>query len=532
MASPPGRPVVGGPVVTTTLGQVRGSSTADGIHVFKGVRYGAPAGGGNRFRPPAPATPWTGIADATEYGPACPQIGLQSPEAIAKLVSGTSMGASGTSPVDLVGGTGAVDEDCLFLNVRTPGLGDGARRPVMVWLHGGAFSNGSGARPVCDGTALARRGDVVAITLNHRLGLLGYLHLGDILGEEYASSGHAGMLDIVMALEWIRDNVEAFGGDPGNVMIYGVSGGGGKVSALLSMPGAAGLFHRAAVQSGAALRFPSREQASERAAQVLAELALPDPVATAITRVPVAKLLDIHVAFIERAGGMAAEGFGFSPHFGDDVLPVAPADAIAAGDYSGSVPLLIGTTREEYTRFLAPTGPLDDDQVRARLGAGLGARADDLVRAYRASAPAAPGEDLLVWLLSDQKMRMEAIEMAERKARGGSAGVYLYLLTWPSPALGGWARATHSLCTPLVMDNCDASPMTAPYEQSREVAAAMSDAWIAFARSGDPSHPGLPPWPRYDPEHRSTMLFDLPSHVEQDPYGDRRRAWASLNERS
>jgi para-nitrobenzyl esterase len=249
-------------IVETAAGKLRGGTEGGGIHAFKGIPYGASTGGANRFRPPQPVEPWAGVRDAPDYRGHAPQLPGR-PERRPELR--TMLGPADATPET---------EDCLTLNVWTPGL-DGAKRPVMVWLHGGAFAYGSGNRAVTDGGNLARRGDVIVVSVNHRLNIFGFLHLADIAGEPgYAHAANAGMLDIVAALEWVRDNIAGFGGDPGNVTIFGESGGGGKVSVLLAMPAAAGLFHRAIIQSGAAIRVSTRERANALAAAVLKELGL------------------------------------------------------------------------------------------------------------------------------------------------------------------------------------------------------------------------------------------------------------------
>src|SRR5690242_6261331 len=248
-------------IVETAAGKVRGASS-NGIAAFKGIPYGAPTGGENRFMPPQPPAPWAGIREATAYRAQAPQLPGR-PERRPELR--TILGPADSSPES---------EDCLTLNVWTPGIGDGAKRPVMVWLHGGAFAYGSGNRAVTDGANLARRGDVVVVSVNHRLNIFGSLDLADVGGERYAHSGNAGMLDLVAALEWVRDNIQAFGGDPGNVTIFGESGGGGKVSILLAMPSARGLFHRATIQSGAAVRVRSSERAAAVTAAVMNELGI------------------------------------------------------------------------------------------------------------------------------------------------------------------------------------------------------------------------------------------------------------------
>jgi para-nitrobenzyl esterase len=396
----------------------------------------------------------------------------------------------------------------------------------MFRIHGGGFAMGSGSWAWHEGANLVRRGDVVVVTVNHRLGALGYLYLDDLLGRDYAGSGNAGMLDLVAALEWVRDNIAAFGGDPGNVTIFGESGGGYKTSILLAMPPARTLSHRAIVQSGPGLAVRDPEAATATSQALLDELGVTVADPSKLGDLPVQAILDAERAI--SAGGQA--GLGMSPVRQPGVIPADPGDALAAGD-AADIPVIVGTMRHEATMFLALEGAatgarpgVDDDALLARVAALVGDRAADLVAAYRAEQPDASPFELLAVIQSDQMMRRGSVTLAERKVAGGGEPVYTYLVTWKSPAMDGYVMASHGLCVPLTMDNTHTTPAVDTPE-GREVSNAMSEAWLAFARTGDPNTRALPEWPAYSLDRRATMVFDVPPQVVDDPFGGQLRAW-------
>ncbi|HLJ34073.1 MAG TPA: carboxylesterase/lipase family protein [Ktedonobacteraceae bacterium] len=500
-------------IVATTTGKVQGATRND-IHVFRGIPYGAPTGGSNRFRPPMPPVPWARVRDTVQYGASSPQPA----GGMAGLY--TIIGSTEREPES---------EDCLYLNVWTPAVNDGGKRPVMFWCHGGGFTMGSGSSGFYRGTNLARRGDVVIVTVNHRLGPLGYLHLGDIMGEGYALSGNAGMLDLVAALEWVRDNIAAFGGDPGNVTIFGESGGGAKVSTLLAMPAAQGLFHRAIVQSGPGLRVMSREKATEHAEKLLKALEIAPGNQEQLNAVPVEQIFAANA----RVNRNALRGW--SPVLDGQVLPRHPFDPVAPA-ISASVPLIIGTNKDEATLFLladSELATLDEAGLRGRIQTMAGDSADRLIAAYRHVYPQFSPADLFAVMLSDHMMRMNSITLAERKDAQKAAPVYMYLFTYETPALDGRLKSCHALEIPFVFDNLDRTDrFTGSSPERFPLAEKMSEAWITFARTGVPSARELPSWPAYNPEQRHTMIFDTTCRIEDDPGSALREAWSSISIRS
>jgi para-nitrobenzyl esterase len=479
--------------VEIASGPIRGTES-DGVRVWKGVPYAAPPVGANRFRRPQPVEPWSAARDALDYGPSCPQPSTRPP------------GWSGET---------SLSEDCLYLNVWSPSS-DGQKRPVMLWIHGGGYSIGSGSWPLYDGAALARRGEVVVVTVNHRLGPFGYLHLAGLGGEEFAASGNNGMLDLVEVLRWVRDNAAVFGGDPGNVTIFGESGGGAKVSCLLAMPDARGLFHRAAIQSGPGLRVSSPESAGRSARALLDHLGVAPERIEDLWQSSSEEILAA-TAQVGPAGGMAG---GFSPVLDGTVVPAHPVDALADGS-AADVPVLIGCNRDEGAGGLP--AELDEAGLRERLSGFSDEHADEIVGTYRALFPQASAIDVLSYATTDSSMRLGSTRLAEAKLRAGGSPVFTYFFTY---AMAG--RAGHGYEIAFVFDNIR-EPIARPSPSRQRLADQMSEAWIAFARDGDPAHAELDKWPAYTVPERSTMVFGREGGaVEPDPSAAARELWARL----
>ena len=358
---------------STAYGRVRGTDAA-GIRTFKGVPYGATTAGKNRFMPPLEPAKWTGVRDALEYGPSAPQRepGVQ-PGASSLAVASANLPAEG--------------EDCLVLNVWTPGVGDGRKRPVMVWCHGGGFATGSGSSPGTDGTNLARRGDVVVVSINHRLNVLGFTYLGELGGTDFEQSGDVGMLDIVQALKWVRQNIAEFGGDPGNVTVFGQSGGGRKVAALLAMPSAKGLFHRAIIESGATIKLVERDQAARVARELVAQLGVPQASAVReLQSLPIDRIMAAYFATV-RSMKVDQMTMGFSPTVDGAAVPEHPFHPKASG-VSPDVPLMIGSTRTELTSSADEAAfSLTEEAMRERIGTLLGAASAGVIDVYRKANP-------------------------------------------------------------------------------------------------------------------------------------------------
>jgi para-nitrobenzyl esterase len=483
-------------VVDTTAGKVRGV-ISNGVHVYRGVPYGASTAGANRFMPPRKPEPWTGVRDAFQNGHSSPQV-APAPGAIGAGLRGYA----------------AQGEDCLVLNVFSTGVNDSRKRPVMMWIHGGGYAYGSGSSLGYDGANLSRAGDVVVVCINHRLAIAGHLYLG-AAGADFADSGNVGMLDIVASLQWVRDNIARFGGDPGNVTIFGQSGGGGKVSTLLAMPSAKGLFHKAIVESGSTLKQMTRDEAQKTTDRVVAQLGLKPTQVADLQQVPIAKLL-------------AAMGAGarLGPVVDGHSLPRDPFDPDAP-EVSADVPMIIGTTETEGSYFAAPELlTLDETAVRARLKERLGNDGDRIYDLFRKSRPQATPSEIYFTISA---FPSNAHIQAERKAAQRRAPAFLYQIRWRTPVEGGRRLSPHCIEIPFAMQNHWQLPeMVGTGPELQPLADKVSGAWLAFARTGNPSHAGIPRWPAYNASERPVLHMNNEWAVVNDADREERLALAPL----
>ncbi len=481
----------------TVTGKVRGYSF-DGVAIFRGIPYGGRTEGTARFLPPSKPSPWTGERDCTPNGPRC----VQGPANIFRHpVIGQYFGGGRPDRIQLSEQTDS--ENCLNLNVLTPSLH--GKRPVMVYIHGGGFTQGSDVLTVF-GDRHVREQDVVLVGINHRINVFGYTYLGG-LSDKYAV-GNPGQLDLIEALEWVRDNVSNFGGDPGNVTVFGESGGGAKISALMAMPASKGLFHKAIIESGSQLSVASADDATEKAKTLLGKLGLSKP--EELQKIPAAKLF-------EAAASLEAGGAG--PVIDRHTIPKQTWEPTAP-EMSATVPMIIGSCKDETALFTLQNTNLynlDADGLRTALikGGVPQEKVERVTALYRRDYPKDSPSDLYFRIAADRAVRNRAVAQAERKAAQGQADVYMYHFEWNTPCGEGRVRAFHTAELPLVM-------RLTMYPESEQLSKQLSGAWAAFARTGNPSQNGLA-WPAYTASTRTTMIFDASrSEARNDPDRDER----------
>lgn len=486
------------PVATTTLGRVRGYTDA-GISCFKGIRYGADTAA-RRFLPPVPPAAWTDVRDATSFGPIAPQP---------------------------TGQDWVLGEDCLHLNVWTPGLADGGRRPMLVWFHPGAFSSDTSNRIETDGARLARRGNVVVVTVNHRLNAFGYLYLAAFGGPDLADSGNVGMLDLVLALRWVRDNAAVFGGDPRNVTIFGQSGGGAKAATLMAMPEAAGLFHRVWTMSGQQVTASRMTTATTHARQLLDALGLTTD-----------RLHDLRTMPMERIVKASRAPAYLGPVKDGRSLPRDPFDPDAPPQ-SARLPMVLGNTHDETRTLIGRGDPsvfgLTWETLRPKLDANspfMGTLdRGEVIASYRRMYPAySPADVFFAATTASRSWRGQVIEAERRAADPVSAErTWVFQLDWRTPVDGGRWGAHHGLDVPLIFDNVPLAPhMLGTGPGAQALAEQMSGTVLAFARTGRPEHPRIPAWPTYDLARRQTLIFDTTPSIVDDPRGGERRLFSPV----
>lgn len=487
------------PIARVRGGQLRGYRD-NGVAVFKGIPYGADTSS-QRFQPPRIETPWTGVREALAYGAASPQP---------KADENTS-------------------EDCLHLNVWTPGLRDGGRRPILFYIHGGAYNNGSGSSPLYDGGNLCRRGDVVVVTVNHRLNAFGYLYLAPFGGADLADSGNVGQLDLIQALQWVQQHAAEFGGDAGNVTVFGQSGGGAKIATLMAMPAARGLFHRAWTMSGQQVTACGPRAAAQRAALVLDALKLAPAQLDRLRTLPAAEL--IAAAQVRDPSRAEDTALYLGPVLDSRSLPVHPFWPEAPRQ-SAEIPMVIGNTHDETRAFLGhdpKNFALTWDEVPARLEKQqfVDLSPNVVIAEYRRLYPHYSPSDVFFAATTAGRSWRGAVEELEARARQG-APTWAYQLDWASP-LQPQLGAYHTLDIPLVFDNvARAEARTGDGEAARRMAALMSESLLAFARHGDPQHRGLPRWERYGLDRRQTLLLDTSPRLADDPRGGERQLYGRV----
>jgi para-nitrobenzyl esterase len=523
------------PVVEISSGRIRGTIDT-GIRVFRGVPYGASTAGANRFMKPVKPQPWTAVRDATVYGPRAPQP-------FRPMISEIG---------DALTGSGPMDEDCLKLNVWTGATGND-RHPVMIWFHGGGQRTGSGNSIFYDGASLARKHGVVVVTVTHRLNAFAHLWLAGVpgVGEQFSQTSNLGLLDLVAALEWVRDNIAQFGGDPGNVTIFGQSGGGGKTAMLTAMPAAKGLFHRAIIMStlaDTAITGLEPAAAVEAAELLLSRLGI-RPADAARLQQASAEQIVAALTGGSVAGGQAGQAgppadisLRYVPVVDGRTLPRHPFEPDAS-DTSATVPIICGSNECEGIPYGNPNDPYWTSeptdaaglrQLVKRIVRVDDAEADRLITLYRTSRPRDSFGDLAAVMAGDNSsLRLSSYTIAERKFAQGKAPVFMYYFPWRSPVRNGKLRSMHCMEIPFFFDHVDnVQFMTGTGRDRYALAEKMAGAFAAFARSGNPNHSGLPNWPAFDPMRRATMVFEAEPRMVNDPYGEERRVMQTMRNRA
>lgn len=487
-------------IVTTHYGQVRGEQV-ENVFVWKGIPYAKPPIGKLRFQKPEPPDAWDEVRDATEFGPTAMQPNSE------------MMRFLGDSPE-------GSREDCLYLNIWSPGA-DKKRRPVMVWIHGGAFMYGSGSSETYNGTSFAQTGDVVVVTSNYRLGVFGFLHLEEIGGEPFAGSGNCGILDQVAALKWVRENIEAFGGDPNNVTVFGESAGAMSIGALLGTKDAEGLFHKAILQSGAANNVLPSKVGTKIASQILSELG--------IKHDELDKLFDVPAETLVKASETAPP-MTLVPVVDKSVIPVQPLQALAEGN-AKNIPILIGTTADEYRlfTFVDPTWrQLDEKAIEERFKATFRKKWSTLSEQLDGQKLS---QELFEKLMTWDMFTYPAIKLSETRMKQGEK-VWMYRFDYKSTAFGGGLKSCHALELPFVWNtvkNQRTTAFTGDVPERFTIAEQMHEAWIAFAKHGNPSIPKLPEWAEYDSDIRATMHFNIETTIQSDPEKEERLFWNRIS---
>ncbi len=522
------------PIANTLYGRVSGN-VEDGIMVFRGIPYADSVSGPYRFTPPRPPKAWSGVKDASHFGPTAPQLGHAEAGGSAPQSEEAALRAKAFGELihDMAGDEPAQGEDCLVLNVWTNSTDCSRSRAVMVWIHGGAFETGSGSWPLYDGKALAARDDAIVVTLNHRLGPLGFLDLRDY-DPACSASGNLGMLDIIQALQWIQDNIVFFGGDPNKVMVFGSSGGASKISTLMAMPAAEGLVHRAAMMSGPYIRARSEDYAKRISEHLIERLGIGDNPVAALREIPWDTLLkEVKQLSVPIDAGLASaaspEAFmPMQPVLHPEILPQHPMDPVAS-PHGPDIPVMIGSTKDDM-KMMMLTMPwfntIDDAGLEGFARATFGELFQEFLDAYREAYPDANPTELACQFVTDRVMWSGSIDWAERRLKAEGAPVYFYRFDYETPVMDGLLGATHGGDIPFAMNNYACTKIAGQRPEHAVMGQQMSDAFVAFAHTGIPQTPAIRDWPAYTLEDRATMLLDVECRVTADPMKRLRELYA------